>query len=601
MAFQENKPQFYDYGPESYGYEFDSETLQESQSNGYMFDSETPQIETIPHPLPPSQPSNNFPTMTNPVDADATAPAFSSEPLEPLEHLPPMNHFPLPESHQAQTESDKTQTAMTVPGEKAVPSATPPRVSPAPASLTFVSPSTPLSASLDPTPSTQLDQPQPSTQQATSTEAQGGATPSTPSTPPFRTEFRVLRQTNISKEQQELKVMEDQSLKHWEAQESKVKLLLTRLRNGADTCRQLHASLERSTKLLDIVATSITVEDQVAFAFKETGTLLQAAVTHANLNKTTSRFISETHQRVFRESLQVSDSLARDSLIEAARVSKAAYKELNAVKTQRLRTQKAWQSYERSVHERHEAEKQHRLIVEDPFLCCRTFDLETMRLRQVEGEAQKALSEILLDARLHDARRVDSVKSILLDNLVAQRAILEHALKFLNSTIEAVKAIDREVDVNQWVAEGGFMFETTPSSAQPALMRPIFEKATPNLASQCISRLYQQEVDMQGSLLRPKSMFRGWAAFWVVISKSGSLHAFPDQLAHSASFTVSLNDCKTRVAIEVEENVFELSVPNKSVFSLLGGPTLYLFKAHTHDSMEAWMHALSAHISPEGI
>eukprot|EP00808_Paulinella_micropora_P021490 g25945.t1 len=416
------------------------------------------------------------------------------------------------------------------------------------------------------------------------------------------TELRALRNVAISKEEQELKLLSEREVHHWEKQEEKVKLLVVRLQNGANTCRQLHTTLERSSKLLSLVASTVDVEGEATFAVKETGTLAQAALAHGTFGKTTASYIKEIQARVFRESLQVADGLAREAQREVSRVSAAASKELDAVKAQRARTKRTLADYEKAVQERHQAERQNRAVLDDPFLHCRAFDLESMRQRQVEAEAQKALSALFLDARLQDARRVDSVKSVLLDNLLAQRAILEHALKFLNTTIDAVKNIDREVDVEHWVREGGFMCDIAPTPTQPVQSRPFFETPTPPSASDCISRIFQLEVESKGSLMRPKTIIRGWTGHHVVLSKSGQLHVFPDLLSPHVLLTIPLHECKLRAAAEVDPDVFELALPSHGLFSsLLGGPSLYLFKAHSVESMKAWMSAITKYLPPDGV
>jgi hypothetical protein len=64
---------------------------------------------------------------------------------------------------------------------------------------------------------------------------------------------------------------------------------------------------------------------------------------------------------------------------------------------------------------------------------------------------RKEMSRLFMEMRVEDGRRIDSVKSVLLDNLLAQKRVLEQVVKFTDAAIASVKAIDREKDVNEFV------------------------------------------------------------------------------------------------------------------------------------------------------
>ncbi len=142
--------------------------------------------------------------------------------------------------------------------------------------------------------------------------------------------------------------------------------------------------------------------------------------------------------------------------------------------------QEAWAEYSQAVEERQRdvnaersgaalrcaarasAPTSHRLspaarspVSKDPFLACRLYERETVELRNSERVFTREMSRLFLQLKVDDGvrtharrppapsrmrahcahplaragRRIDAVKSLLLDFLIAQKALLEHTVK----------------------------------------------------------------------------------------------------------------------------------------------------------------------------
>ena len=80
----------------------------------------------------------------------------------------------------------------------------------------------------------------------------------------------------------------------------------------------------------------------------------------------------------------------------------------------------------------------------DPFLICRAYEKELRILKELEREYSQKMSKLFHKFRKIDAARIQAMKAILLNNLLAQQTILEHTMKFTNAAINSVKNIDAE-------------------------------------------------------------------------------------------------------------------------------------------------------------
>jgi hypothetical protein len=42
----------------------------------------------------------------------------------------------------------------------------------------------------------------------------------------------------------------------------------------------------------------------------------------------------------------------------------------------------------------------------------------------------------------------------------------------------------------------------------------------------CLTRLFREEVELEGELARQGRVFRGWNPIWAIVTRSGFLHYF---------------------------------------------------------------------------
>lgn len=71
-----------------------------------------------------------------------------------------------------------------------------------------------------------------------------------------------------------------------------------------------------------------------------------------------------------------------------------------------------------------------------------------------------------MQLKVDDGRRISALQAIMLDVLLGQRSVLEHALKFTNSTIATVKAIDRDADVAEFLEMADLVHPAEQAQAQ---------------------------------------------------------------------------------------------------------------------------------------
>lgn len=212
-----------------------------------------------------------------------------------------------------------------------------------------------------------------------------------------------------------------------------------------------------------------------------------------------------------------------------------------------------------------------------------------------------------------DGRRIDAIQAILLDTLLAQKSVLEHVLKFTNSAIATVKAIDREADVAEFLQLSDLVHPmeknlTSGSSSVSSSSRAgvgtseglegmtVFEEQPPQLDPGVVTRLYTQEVEHEGRLQRQGAIISSnWKDIWAVVSTSGFFHYFlasGHQSQTKPTCTIPLSNCTVEAAPQVDPLALRIEIPNSSWLSLTGSPSHLYFRALSEEDLALWISAM---------
>lgn len=143
---------------------------------------------------------------------------------------------------------------------------------------------------------------------------------------------------------------------------------------------------------------------------------------------------------------------------------------------------------------------------------CRQYARQLKSMQAAERQYTREMSRLFMDMRIEDGRRIDGVKAVLLDNLLAQKRVLEQIVKFTDGAIASVKAIDREKDVNEFVASTDLLYHSTePSTDGKTGPETVFDlpppqRGTPLLHSPARTRHIHPLLFLLCVLL----IFRSW-------------------------------------------------------------------------------------------
>ena len=221
------------------------------------------------------------------------------------------------------------------------------------------------------------------------------------SVPSFRRALQSIRASDLAQEATLYAHHIAAEDSFWLKQEERFNLCLTRAQVGANSSRDLHAYLRRSSKLLQSVSESLA--GLGSFGVQgETGTMRVACMSVEIVRKSTGSYLGELNARVFGESL----SRAAESLEAANQVyenmQSVGSESLRALKAQRKATQDAWLAYIAQGQERHKCEQmgKPRKCWERDFNCATAdclasplADSATQQQQQAEADAAVAESD----------------------------------------------------------------------------------------------------------------------------------------------------------------------------------------------------------------
>ena len=415
-----------------------------------------------------------------------------------------------------------------------------------------------------------------------------------------------LRREYIAREQQKVLLMNEKEDAHWEKQDQRFRAMVERMLVGQQTCEELHNYLVKGARSLNIFAEALLA--QPSMGTKEIGTLREAAIAQDILRNSIYEHHSEMKERVFADSIRQGMQLAVNMQKRTQALQQAGLRTGKSIRANRERVSVAWGEYEAVVNERYKAELDDAPVEVDPFLGCRVYEREQQEMRRIEQEYTKEMSKLFLELKVDDGRRIDAIKSILLDYLLAQKALLEHTVKFTENAIASVKAIDREKDVMEFVTHSDLLLNHSPKSvdgvsstgqatvtggAGPARATTIFEVPPPYRDPKSLEGLYRHELEKEGQLFRQGRWVKSnWKEIYCAVSRSGFFHYFDDPKDSTPALSVTLVDCQVRICPEIDKFAFVIEEPNKSFFNFANAPTKYYFKAESEEKMVDWMVAI---------
>jgi len=197
----------------------------------------------------------------------------------------------------------------------------------------------------------------------------------------------------------------------------------------------------------------------------ETGTMRVACMSIDIVRKSSGSYLTELNGRVFSDSIKAAAETADQAAHIASAYEGVGLDSLKQLKAQRARALEAWSAYLSDTRDRHRAELSGRPLKSDPFLLCRAYEAERYELHTSEAKFVALTASLLRDLEASEAKRIALTKSTLIDNLSANKAVLEHTVKFTDNALLTVRAIDPAADIKEFVTAADLYL---PPGAAPA-------------------------------------------------------------------------------------------------------------------------------------
>mmetsp|Transcript_18848 Transcript_18848/g.35569 ORF Transcript_18848/g.35569 Transcript_18848/m.35569 type:complete len:603 (-) Transcript_18848:130-1938(-) len=409
---------------------------------------------------------------------------------------------------------------------------------------------------------------------------------------------QATRRAAINKEQQNILMMMEKEDAFWKKQEDRFKLMVKRQSLARRTSDELLQFINKWNKVMVNLAQGY--RNLTQYGREETGTLRQACIAQGILSKSMADHFSEMRDRIFTDTGKEAADLTKNMFANTKQLEASGKRLSKVIKTARSKCMDSWVAYAKAVQERQRLEIANKPVSRDPFVACRLYDRDVASLRKQEMQYRKEMTRLFRDFKVEDGRRIDKTQSIMLDYLLAQKAMLEDGIKFTESAIEAVKGIDREADVDEFIRQADLI--VPPSDAKgkrPAAIAAdnVFEVQPPHRDPKTLSRLYAQECQCQGPLYRQSKFLKSsWKKAHIVLSRSGFFHQFESKNAVQPEISICLRDCHVNLAPKEDQCAFEIVEPSRGFFSVVGGSTRHYYKADSEEELVDWMIAIKKHI-----
>eukprot|EP00471_Norrisiella_sphaerica_P000094 CAMPEP_0184481566 /NCGR_PEP_ID=MMETSP0113_2-20130426/3117_1 /TAXON_ID=91329 /ORGANISM="Norrisiella sphaerica, Strain BC52" /LENGTH=572 /DNA_ID=CAMNT_0026860763 /DNA_START=108 /DNA_END=1823 /DNA_ORIENTATION=+ len=401
---------------------------------------------------------------------------------------------------------------------------------------------------------------------------------------------QATRRAAINKEQQNILMMMEKEDAFWKKQEDRFKLMVKRQNLARKTSDELQQFLNKWNKITTNLAQGY--RNLTQYGGEETGTLRQACIAQGILSKSMADHISEMRERVFTDTGREAADLTKNMFANTKQLEASGKRLSKVIKTARSKCMDSWVAYAKAVQERQRLELSNKPVTRDPFVACRLYDRDVASLRRQEMQYRKEMTRLFRDFKVEDGRRIDKSQSIVLDYLLAQKAMFEDGIKFTESAIEAVKNIDREADVNEFIRQADLIVAPSDQKGKRATALHadnVFEIQPPMRDPKTLSRLYAQECQCQGALYRQAKFLKStWKSAHVVLSRSGFFHQFESKNAVQPDVSICLRDCQVNLSPKEDPCAFEIVEPSRGIFSVVGGASRHCYKADSEEELVDW-------------
>jgi hypothetical protein len=334
--------------------------------------------------------------------------------------------------------------------------------------------------------------------------------------------------------------------------------------------------------------------------------------------------LGEMRDRVFTNGARQASALSKNLSKEFTVLESKSNKLFKKIKGRRAKARDSWANYEKALAGRSEAEVKRVPIKEDPFVACRSYEQQAKVLEVQRNEYHVEMDVIFRKFQEVDRSRVDATKAILLDNLLAQRAVLHDVAKFTDTAIEAVKQIDAPADVDLYTWEVGLMMRDqnqlggeqgqgqgvkptksnssdgkTKSNVDTSAKRTVFSIPSPSHSFSregTIKKLFSLEIEHEGVLFKQGRIFKSsWTKVYGCLSKSGFLHIFAKKSSNTPEATISVLDAKLGRSKDLAKDgaplAFYLETLDTGIFAF-GSTTVSNFKTEDDEALDLWLEAI---------
>eukprot|EP00474_Spongospora_subterranea_P010709 CRZ11167.1 hypothetical protein [Spongospora subterranea] len=380
----------------------------------------------------------------------------------------------------------------------------------------------------------------------------------------------------------------------YRSQSQAFKAIYNRILNSKRTSNDLaHYLTNRCKRLSGLFAEDPT---DVTFGEGELGTLRRATICLEQLTKSGQEQFAECQSGVFAQSVKKARDLSQDLQRRSDELRSAADRHNETLLNERTTMLNSWNNYEHAMRDNllSETEGKTTPTSKDPYLLARKYLHDLSVYRNGQTTYSRAMKKIFEEVHLNDGRRINVIKDILLDYLLAEKSMLVSKLNLLDESLTAVKSIDREQDVNMFLMtakelcaddRGKIVFDFEPKSEGDMLI---------------VERL-RSHVQHKGLLSRQGKIVKSnYKLGHAVLTLAGFLHFFDKREDDSPVFRLSLQGAEVKNTEETEPCSFTLSIPNRSFFSVSSSPDVYVFKAEDPSSLKEWTSMISGCIDRLG-
>jgi hypothetical protein len=386
---------------------------------------------------------------------------------------------------------------------------------------------------------------------------------------------------------------------YWQRQDQRFQSLITRIERSNQSSSELFKWIKACNRALQKAGELLQEIPEAGGS--ESGSLREAFKTVEIIKKTTIHYLSELRERVFNEGQSQAATLSKVVEKRFTGFTEKGLRIARDVKIEREIVKATWNNYEQARGiQQNTGGKAGKLG--DPFIYCRQFERELMGVRGKEAKYRTEMSALVNELKREEQKRIEASKRILMDQLIAQKAVFTHLLKFTDDAIQRVQCVNGELDVEEFLKEAQLKPTLNElreakldSLAQPPVT--IFEMPPPNRDQALVRQLYETELEREGILFRPGKIIKtNWKEIYSAVTRSGYLHYFDDATAAQPSSSISLTTATVNPLPSLHPCAFEVLSPSTSIFS--STPTQWIFRTDSEFDSKCWIEAIRKYSKP---